>query len=142
MSQFVSRRTFISILGGSLAVVGLSACATTKRSDQDAAKQKLADLRALDKYKEKKIDVGDNYFSPQETTIEPGTIVIWTNVGRSIHDVVQDRTPENKADDFTSDTLRRGDIHVWLFEEPGEFGYHCHFHGGPKRGQWGTLTVS
>jgi plastocyanin len=97
---------------------------------------------------EKKITVGDNYFSPKKVTIEPGTTVIWTNKGTAIHDVMQDdpldeskpHIPEAMKD-FSSDVLRSGDIHVVLFSEPGTYYYHCHFHGGPQRGQWGVITV-
>ena len=138
----ISRRKFLSALGIGALAVTVVGCTTTKRSDQSAQKKLLADLRATKKYKEKKIDCGDNYFSPQETTVDVGTIVIWTNIGRNIHDVMDDLgTSKKDHKDFSSDTLRRGDFHVTLFEKPGKYYYHCHFHGGPKRGQWGAVTV-
>jgi|GEM_PF-2577747 len=144
----ISRRKFLGVLGIGAVAVALPGCTTTKTSDQAAQKKLLADLRAEKKYKEKKIDCGDNYFSPKEASVEAGTIVIWTNIGRNIHDVMDDMGSDHSDNkeatehkDFTSDTLRRGDIHVVLFDTPGEYFYHCHFHGGPKRGQWGSITV-
>ena len=152
MDNFISRRHFLGVLGCCLAVpTVLASCSTTKREDQAKQKLKLAELRATKKYKEKKIEVGDNFYSPKETTIEAGTIVIWTNTGRVIHDVMADDpdgTSENhdmdsmKETDFTSATLQSGDIYVRLFTKPGKHFYHCHFHGGPQRGQWGSITVS
>lgn len=139
----LSRRTFLRALSGMTLLGLVSACSTTESSDQDEQKRKLADLRASKKYKEKKIEVGDNYYSPKQTTIEEATFVVWTNEGRSIHDVMWDDTDlDRKSEDFTSDTLRAGDIHVFLFEKPGTYFYHCHFHGGPKRGQWGSIKVN
>lgn len=149
----LSRRDFITLIGG-LSLAGLlAACTTTKASDQDAMTSKLEKLRAAKKYKEKKIEIGDNYYSPKETEVDAGTIVIWENTGRSIHDVMSDDSTmdhdSNSHDmskmgdeDFSSDTLRNGNIHVALFDKPGKYFYHCHFHGGPQRGQWGSITVN
>lgn len=83
--------------------------------------------------------MGDNYFSAKNATVKPGTIVIWTNVGQAIHEVMADKP--SSTFDFTSDVMRRDDIHVALFTKPGKYYYHCHFHGGPQRGQWGVITV-
>lgn len=148
--NFLTRREFILTMGGLVLVGVLSACTTTKSSDQDAVAKEIKDLRSTKKYKEKEIEVGDNYYSPREITVDAGTIVIWENAGRSIHDVMSDDLKDDHSgdsgpkseNDFTSDTLRSGDKHVWLFEKPGKYYYHCHFHGGPRHGQWGSITVS
>ena len=101
-TKYISRLILIIFLLLSIGII-FSSCSTTKSSDQSAAKAKLSKLRATKLYKEKKITIGDNYFSPKSLTIEPNTIVIFTN--------------------------------------EGEYGYHCHFHGGPKFGQYGTIIV-
>lgn len=138
-----SRRRFIGVVGALSVGIIASSCSTVKSEDQKAARTLLKKLRATGKYKEKKIDVGDNYFSPKQTSIEAGTIVVWTNVGRSIHDVVYDNAGETDArTDFTSGVLRSDNIHVVLFDTPGSYPYHCSYHGGPGRGQWGVLTVT
>lgn len=146
-----SRRNFLTILGESSLAVLLAGCSTTTSSDQDSENIKLEKLRAEKKYKEKNIEIGDNYYSPKETTIDAGTIIIWKHIGRSLHDVVWDDAEEgsissvaenaNLMKDFTSETLRSGNLHVALFDIPGKYFYHCHFHGGPQRGHWGSITV-
>lgn len=151
----ISRRAFLQIsiagiVGGAAFVT--TGCKTTNASDQDSQRALLRKLRAEKKYKEKEIEVGDNYFLPKETSIDAGTIVIWTNKGNFLHDVVPDDDEshdsshnsskgETKERSFKSDTLKSGNIHVFLFEEPGTYSYHCHFHGGPNRGQCGSITV-
>ncbi|MFN8016244.1 MAG: plastocyanin/azurin family copper-binding protein [Acidimicrobiia bacterium] len=146
-----SQRLLIPITITIVVFLFLSSCATTKTSDQAAQKQKLKELRAEKKYRETTIEMGDNYFKPQEIPVKPGTIVIWKHVGRAIHDVKWDgaqihiskEAPSTKNDkhDFSSDVLKPGDIYVWLFTETGKYYYHCHFHGGPQSGQWGLITV-
>ncbi len=141
----LSRRSFLTVVGGATLLFGLGACSTTELSDQEAQKTRLAQLRAEKKYKEFTVEIGDNFFAPQIAEVEPGTIVIWDHVGRSIHDIVWDdrQSKDTTAEqDFTSEVLRGGDIHVWLFEEPGTYNYHCRYHGGPKRGHWGAIKVS
>lgn len=142
--QNISRRSFLGLLGG-LTLVGVaSACTTAESSDQNVESKKLEDLRAKKKYKEKTIEIGDNYFSPKQTTIEAGTIVIWKHIGRSLHNVISDDVDDKQVDsdrNFSSDTLKNGNIHVALFEKAGQYFYHCSFHGGPQRGHWGSITV-
>ena len=114
------------------------ACSTTKTSNQTKAKDELAKLRATKLYAEKEVEIGDNNFSPQFLEVEPNTLVIWTNKGIAIHDVMDDKTATNIMD---SENLKSGDIYFAVFTEEGVYGYHCHFHGGPKFGQYGTVTV-
>lgn len=114
-------------------------CSTTKGSNQNAENEKLKKLRATKLYKEKNIEIGDNYFAPKETTVKPGTIVIFENRGISLHDVMGDDAKTLKIID--SDDLGQGEKYVVLLEKEGEYGYYCHFHGGPKRGQYGIITV-
>ena len=83
-------------------------------------------------YKELEIEIGDNFFSPKEATVEEGTIVIWTNKGNMLHDVRWDNAPASdhiggdiKADlknkDFSSKTMGTGDINVALFDKVGKY---------------------
>lgn len=149
-NKFTKSIYIILLISATLTIIGCTSPST--KQDQDAEKAKLEKLRATKLYKEQKIEIGDNYFSPKEVTVEEGTIVIWTNKGNMLHDVRWDNAPASdhiggdiKADlknkDFTSKTMGTGDIHVTLFDKVGKFPYHCHFHGGPKRGQWGEITV-
>ena len=123
----------------------LQSCSTTKTSDQSSAKSKLAELRKSKLYKEKEVTIADNSFYPKFLEIEPNTIVIFKNSGIAIHDVKSDTTPEGDivpdVNFMNSDNLKSKDMYVVLFTKAGEYGYHCHFHGGPKFGQYGTITV-
>lgn len=110
-----------------------------KRRTKKRKRKNLPNFAQRKNIQKKKIDVGDNYFSAKNATVKPGTIVIWTNVGQAIHEVMADKP--SSTFDFTSDVMRRDDIHVALFTKPGKYYYHCHFHGGPQRGQWGVITV-
>lgn len=126
-------------------------CSTTKTSDQNSEKDKLEKLRASKLYEEVEVEVGDNYFSPKSLTVKPNTIVIFKNKGISIHDVLSDDHDDSKKSDhsskddeenvMSSGNLKSKDIYVVLFTKEGEYGYHCHFHGGPKFGQFGTIIV-
>ena len=136
-TKYISRLILIIFLLLSIGII-FSSCSTTKSSDQSAANAKLSKLRATKLYKEKKITIGDNYFSPKSLTIEPNTIVIFTNEGFSLHDVKDDKV---KTNILNSEVLKSKNIYVALFTKEGEYGYHCHFHGGPKFGQYGTIIV-
>jgi len=139
---------FVATLLVVLTMLVSVSCSTTKTSDQTLVKNRLEELRATKLYKEAEIKIGDNYFSPKSLTIEPNTIVIFTNKGISLHDVLSDdidmtvsKTIDEPENIMSSDVLKSKDIYVVLFTEEGEYGYHCHFHGGPKFGQFGTITV-
>ncbi len=140
MKKLISRLSIFCVV--IFLAITFASCSTTKSSDQKSVKEQLAELRATKKYDEKKIKIGDNFYEDKEAKVEAGTIVIWENKGNVIHDVMADKPNDKNMDDFSSDTLHSGDIHVALFEEPGTYYYHCHFHGGPKRGQWGSITVT
>lgn len=80
------------------------------------------------------VSIVDSVFEPAEITIAPGMTVIWTNEGSLDHTVT--------ADDgsFDSGTLEGGDAFFRTFGEPGEYPYHCQFHG--EEGMVGTVIVA
>lgn len=138
MKTVLIRIVAITILLIATFFVSIS-CSTTKQTDQSSEKKKLAELRAKKIYKEQEIEIGDNYFSPKEVTIEPNTIVIFKNAGISIHDVLGADAKTKKI--LSSDDLSSKNIYVALFTDEGEYSYYCHYHGGPMRGQYGIITV-
>ena len=75
-------------------------------------------------------------FVPQEITIPVGTRAAWVNDGGR-HQIVAD----NGA--FRSQPLTAAQQKfMYQFRQPGEFPYHCHFHGGPGgKGMSGVVTV-
>lgn len=80
----------------------------------------------------------DNTFRPDRIEIALGTAVVWTNLGRTEHDILP---AEGDAwgvatEDFPPDATYR---HV--FTEPGEVPYYCSIHGTPTRGMVGVIVV-
>ncbi len=74
------------------------------------------------------IDVGDFYFSPAGTVVQPGDTVRWTMVTGSAHTSTSDvSSPKTWA----SPTLAVGDsfdIVIEVADGPGPFPYHCAVH--------------
>lgn len=66
----------------------------------------------------------DDFFQPEEVTIERGTTLIWANQGQNVHSA--------RPDDGTSwndeDVAPNGTFSV-RFDEAGEYPYHCRYHG-------------
>jgi plastocyanin len=83
-----------------------------------------------------KVEVGDNFFKPQELEITAGTKVKWTNTGKILHSV----TP-NKGKKFGKSSLAKGKSYSYKFKKPGTYAYYCTFHGSPGKGQHGTIVV-
>ena len=84
-----------------------------------------------------KIEVGDNFFDPEEVEIPAGTKVTWTNDGKILHNVVS-----TKGAKFGTKTLARGKSYSYKFKKPGKYVYYCSFHGSPTGGQRGTIVVT
>lgn len=76
------------------------------------------------------ITVADNSFSPNATTVAPGTSVTWSWSGANPHNVVFD-------DGAKSDTQRSG-TYARTFATAGSYPYHCTIHGASMSG---TVTV-
>jgi len=89
------------------------------------------------------VEVHDDFFDPEDITIQAGDTVTWTNMGNMPHNV--------RADD---DSFRcavgcngAGDPSVsnWsvslTFDEPGHIPYFCEAHGAPGIGMTGSVTV-
>ena len=77
------------------------------------------------------IDIRDNRFEPADTTVAPGTTLMWINYDQAQHTVT--------ADDgqFDSGVLDPGDIFVVTVEGSGKLTYHCTLH--PE--MTGSVTV-
>ncbi|HET6266305.1 MAG TPA: plastocyanin/azurin family copper-binding protein [Acidobacteriota bacterium] len=72
-------------------------------------------------------------FTPQKITIERGTTVEWTNIGKETHTV----TDEHGA--WDSGDLETGKSFSHRFDEPGTFAYYCVPHR--DNGMTGTIIV-
>jgi plastocyanin len=75
-------------------------------------------------------------FSPAELSVALGTTVVWTNEGAQPHTVASDEGI------FESGVLEFGGTYEFTFHEPGEYPYHCQFHGSPGgEGMSGVIIV-
>jgi plastocyanin len=84
-----------------------------------------------------KIEVGDNFFEPDEVEIAAGTKVVWKNEGKILHNV----TPV-KGDKWGTKALAKGKSYAFKFKKPGKYAYYCSFHGSPGAGQHGVIVVT
>ena len=84
------------------------------------------------------VDAVDNAFRRAEITVALGTEVVWTNKGRSEHDVM----PVHGADWGVAPAAFGPDATYSLrFTDPGTYAYYCTLHGTKTKGMIGTVTV-
>jgi plastocyanin len=76
------------------------------------------------------VSVRDNSFSPNATTVAPGTTVTWTWSGNNPHDVT--------FTDGTASAVQRAGTYQRTFAAAGTFAYQCSIHGASMSG---TITV-
>lgn len=72
------------------------------------------------------VTVGNNFFSPNDLSIEVGDTVRWTKEGGGLHDVT--------ADDFSwASPTSSSFVYERTFNSAGEILYHCTVHSAPGR---------
>lgn len=77
------------------------------------------------------ISIGNFVFEPADITVEPGTVVTWTNNNDIIHTTTSD------AGVWDSGNLNPGETFSYLFNVLGDFPYHC----TPHPFMTGNVTV-
>lgn len=92
---------------------------------------------AAESYDEVQVVMKDNDFIPQTIAVDPGTVVKWTNEGRSDHNVIPDRASTG----WKSPTIRPHKSFERKLDRPGVYPFYCSFHGAPGKGMYGTLIV-
>jgi len=85
-----------------------------------------------------KVEVGDNFFKPQDLEVTAGTKVTWTNEGKTLHNI----TPVKKGKWSGTPALTKGKAYSFKFKKPGTYAYYCSFHGSPSGGQHGSIIVT
>jgi plastocyanin len=80
----------------------------------------------------------DNTFRPEDIEVAAGTEVVWTNDGRTDHDI---RMVD--GDDFgvEREDFAPGDEYTFRFTEPGRYPYYCTLHGTENAGMTGSVEV-
>lgn len=94
-------------------------------------------------------------FSPASLTIPAGTLVKWTNNGKTAHTTTSDdaqplwdsgtilppgSTSCPPSDPYCQPGTTPGGTYQRTFDTPGTYQYHCAFHG--QQGMTGTITVT
>jgi plastocyanin len=82
------------------------------------------------------VQVKDTIFEPFSITVQQGTIVTWSHLGRLTHTVTSDDGL------FDSGEMDTGATFSARFNAVGTFGYHCTIHGSPRSGMSGTIVVT
>jgi plastocyanin len=77
------------------------------------------------------VEIRDFAFNPPELTVQPGTVVTWTNGDSETH------TIESEGGSFSSPDLDSGATFSFTFNEPGTFPYICSIHTSMH----GTIVV-
>jgi plastocyanin len=70
------------------------------------------------------VQVGDDFFAPKTTKVQPGDSVTWRWVGAEDHSV---RANAHQAEAFKSAVMSAGSF-AHTFAEPGRFTYFCEIH--------------
>jgi plastocyanin len=81
----------------------------------------------------------DNVFAPETLEVRAGTEVVWTNVGRNVHDIVP---AKGDAWGIDQNGFGKGAEYRHVFTEPGEYGYYCSLHGTARAGMVGKVVVT
>jgi plastocyanin len=81
----------------------------------------------------------DNSFRPEDVEVAAGTEVVWSNGGRTDHDIemVDGDDFGVERDDFTP-----GDEYSFRFTEPGTYEYYCTLHGTETAGMICSVEVT
>jgi plastocyanin len=81
------------------------------------------------------VSIGDNFYKPQDITIQRGQSVKWKNDGAVPHTVTSDSDSSVK---FDSSTLNPKAVYALKPSSAGKLTYYCTIHG---KVQSGTVTV-
>ncbi len=82
------------------------------------------------------VNMQDFLFSPAEITIEPQTVVRWTNLEFIDHTVTSQTSPGSLVPSglFDSGNMAFGDVFEFRFTQPGDYSYFCIPHGSSMQG--------
>jgi len=87
------------------------------------------------------IEVGDNFYSPENVTINPGDVVVWRNVGSGLHPTVSETSAWSTFTISPTNTTAQ----VTGLTAGTTFKYYCSAHSfvsnGTRQGMIGSITV-
>jgi plastocyanin len=122
----VTRRS-VALVAASSLLVPLTACGDDEEP-VDLVEGVTVEVQAV-----------DNTFRPEAIEVAAGTEVVWTNEGRTDHDI---RMVD--GDDFgvSREDFTPGDEYSFRFTEPGTYAYYCTLHGTESAGMTGSVEVT
>ncbi len=139
------RAVFLACCGALLA----AACGSSSTSAPKTAPPWWKGVAVADKrgqasggqYPEVHVDMLDNSFSPSVLRIDPGVTVVWTNIGRSVHNIIKAMPQQDFGRQFGVDTLAHNKEYEFRFATPGVYRYYCTLHGSANKGMVGLIAV-
>jgi plastocyanin len=81
----------------------------------------------------------DNSFNPEIIQVRAGTEVVWTNQGRTDHDVLHIGGVDWGVE---VDGFEPGAVYKHTFGQTGVYRYYCSIHGTKRAGMIGTVVVT
>jgi plastocyanin len=89
-----------------------------------------------------KVAVEDNVFSPSVLAVDPGTTVVWTNLGTNVHNIAPAIFDQDYGGSrFGVDKMPSAAEYNYRFTKPGVYRYYCTFHGSADQGMVGLVAV-
>ncbi|MXW60206.1 MAG: hypothetical protein F4Z58_02635 [Acidimicrobiaceae bacterium] len=129
-----------------MSLVTIVACATDDPLPIDLAEpeqgpkiERPEDIVDLTGNGEITVEVGDNYFSPRNFIVDPGTRIVFVNVGFTPHNVISTR--EGAFERIPDAALDQGPVTL-ILEDPGDYPLFCSIHGTATFGQTGYIVVT
>jgi plastocyanin len=87
------------------------------------------------------LTVGDNEYTPTEVRVPVGSTLIWSDLGKNVHDIIPSAGPAGFGVSRT--TLVFGTTYSYTFTTPGRYIYYCSIHGTANgKGMAGTVVVT
>ncbi len=141
----------VGVLVGALVLaIGLSACGSSSSSSSSGSNApwwknvNVTDLRGKavgGQYPSIDVDLTDNEFTPRIVRIDPGVTVVWTNHGRSVHNILKSDNSVDFGKQFGVDSLSVDAKYQFTFKRPGVYDYYCSLHGNPMSGMNAMVVV-
>lgn len=135
----ISRQTLVALTGAVL-VATVPGCGDGEPGSTGSGNQEQpATGVSLVDGVEVAVSAIDNTFRPETLTVQAGTTVVFTNDGRSEHNVL---TVEGEGWGVETTGFLPGDEYRHRFTEPGTYHYYCSLHGTETKGMVGTIVVT
>lgn len=131
----LSRRLFLAGAAGTAIAAGATATGMAQEDEAEDGEEDEAPAGGGTEI----VEVGDNYYEPENLAIEPGTTVVWEWVGVADHNVNPSEQPEGADWEGHPDLKADGD-YEYTFTEEGTYEYVCDPHIGV--GMVGSIEVA